>query len=481
MQKKFISNLVWMVFFNLLIKPYAIFGIDAEVQNRVGTEEYGLYFTLLNFSYLFNIILDLGITNYNTKYVAQNPTLVKRYIGNIISLRLVLFIVYVVLSLSLALVLGYNARQFWFVYVLIFNQFLISILLFFRSYFAGLLLFKWDIFLSILDRILLIALVSVLLYHPFFKHQFDIKWFALAQTASFFVSVLVAIVLVFKRIGFPRLHWAKAFNFVILKKSFPYALLILLMMLYTRVDAMMIERLHIHGNIQVGIYAQAFRMLEASLMFIMLFTGLLFPLFSRILKEKTTVVPLLDTSSKLVVAFTTLMSFTCCLFAYFILDSIYLHDVKFVVPTFRLLMLSLIPTAFIFVYGTLMTANGDLKRLNILSFIGLVLNIILNFIFIPKHGAFGAAVATFSTQLLIALFYFASVWKQFLLKFKGKEFLRYLMYGLWCMGSAFVSLTLLGKLNQLSIFIGLLILGMIVLGLVPIRFIIASLKNKEIV
>ena len=107
-----------MVFFNLLIKPYAIFGIDAEVQNRVGTEEYGLYFTLLNFSYLFNIFLDLGITNYNTRYVAQHPNLVRRYIGNILSLRLVLFVVYVVLSIGLAFVLGYNAKQFWFVYVL---------------------------------------------------------------------------------------------------------------------------------------------------------------------------------------------------------------------------------------------------------------------------------------------------------------------------------------------------------------------------
>ncbi len=478
MQKKFLSNLVWMVFFNLLIKPYAIFGIDAEVQNRVGTEEYGLYFTLLNFSYLFNIFLDLGITNYNTRYVAQHPNLVRRYIGNILSLRLVLFVVYVVLSIGLAFVLGYNAKQFWFVYVLIFNQFLVSILLYFRSCFAGLLLFKWDIFLSILDRILLIGIVSVLLYHPFFKGDFDIKWFALAQTASFLISVLVAVLLVFKRIGLPRLHWGKAFNVVILKKSFPYALLILLMMLYTRVDAMMIERLHVHGNKQVGIYAQAFRMLEASLMFIMLFTGLLFPLFSRILKDKTSIIPLLDTSSKLVVAFTTLMGFTCCLFAYFILDTIYIHDILFVVPTFQLLMLSLIPTAFIFVYGTLMTANGDLKRLNILSFIGLVLNVLLNFILIPKYGAFGAAIATFMTQLLIAIFYFSSVWKQFKLHFLGKELLRYSVYVLWCLIAAWVSKQVEEEIYQFGTFIGLLISGMFLIGLIPIKTMLSSFKKE---
>ena len=478
MQKKFLSNLVWMVFFNLLIKPYAIFGIDAEVQNRVGTEAYGLYFTLLNFSYLFNIFLDLGITNYNTRYVAQHPNLVKRYIGNILSLRIILFFVYVVLSVSLAFILGYNARQFWFVYVLIFNQFLISVLLYFRSCFAGLLLFKWDIFLSILDRILLIIIVSFLLYHPFFQGQFDIKWFALAQTASFFVSVLVAIILVFKRIGLPRLHWGRAFNIVILKKSFPYALLILLMMLYTRIDAMMIERLHVNGNKQVGIYAQAFRMLDASLMFVMLFTGLLFPLFSRILKDKSSIIHLLDTSSRLVIAFTTMMSFSCCLFAYFILDSIYLHDIIYVVPTFRLLMLSLIPTAFIFVYGTLMTANGDLKKLNLLSFIGLVLNVLLNFMLIPKHGAFGAAVATFTTQLLIAIFYFFTIWKQFSLNFKYRELFRYLYYTLWCLISTWLSFKIKTDIYQFFTFIGLLTLGMFLFGLIPLRTMLSSLKKE---
>jgi O-antigen/teichoic acid export membrane protein len=244
------------------------------------------------------------------------------------------------------------------------------------------------------------------------------------------------------------------------------------------VDAMMIERLHVHGNKQVGIYAQAFRMLEASLMFIMLFTGLLFPLFSRILKEKTSVIPLLDTSSKLVVAFTTLMSFTCCLFAFFILDTIYLHDILFVVPTFQILMLSLIPTAFIFVYGTLMTANGDLKRLNILSFIGLLLNVILNFILIPKHGAFGAAIATFTTQLLIAFFYFSSVWKQFQLHFQSRELLRYSVYGAWCLGAAWVSYQVQIDHFRFFTFIGLLILGMLLLGLIPIKTMLSSFKKE---
>ena len=147
-------------------------------------------------------------------------------------------------------------------------------------------------------------------------------------------------------------------------------------------------------------------------------------------------------------------------------------------PTFQILMLSLIPTAFIFVYGTLMTANGDLKHLNILSFIGLVMNVILNFILIPKHGAFGAAIATFTTQLLIAVFYFLSVWKQFQLQLKRKELFRYSVYGAWCFCAAWVSNQLVIVSNQFFTFIALLIVGMLVLGLIPIKKMLSSFKKE---
>ncbi|MFT5859245.1 MAG: hypothetical protein ACI865_001345, partial [Flavobacteriaceae bacterium] len=36
MQRKFLSGLALMLFLNLLIKPIAIFGIDAKIQNTVG-------------------------------------------------------------------------------------------------------------------------------------------------------------------------------------------------------------------------------------------------------------------------------------------------------------------------------------------------------------------------------------------------------------------------------------------------------------
>ena len=49
MKRKFIWNLLLVVVLNILIKPFYILGIDAEVINRVGASVYGNYFALINF------------------------------------------------------------------------------------------------------------------------------------------------------------------------------------------------------------------------------------------------------------------------------------------------------------------------------------------------------------------------------------------------------------------------------------------------
>jgi O-antigen/teichoic acid export membrane protein len=65
---------------------------------------------------------------------------------------------------------------------------------------------------------------------------------------------------------------------------------------------------------------------------------------------------------------------------------------------FGLVMLCFVPLALMYVYGTLLTANGSMKILNILAGIGLFLNICLNLWLIPIYQAWGAAVAAIVTQ-----------------------------------------------------------------------------------
>ena len=48
-QKKFVTNIAFLIVLNLLIKPFWPLGIEPAVQNAVGNAGYGEYFILFNF------------------------------------------------------------------------------------------------------------------------------------------------------------------------------------------------------------------------------------------------------------------------------------------------------------------------------------------------------------------------------------------------------------------------------------------------
>ena len=133
MQKQFVFNLALIIVLNVIIKPFYILGIDAEVQNQVGTAAYGTYFSLLNLTFLFNIILDFGIVNYNTRNIAQHPELIKSYFNKLLSIRVLLFSLYFTVVIASGFILGYEGDELYYLSLLIINQFIVASIQFFRS------------------------------------------------------------------------------------------------------------------------------------------------------------------------------------------------------------------------------------------------------------------------------------------------------------------------------------------------------------
>lgn len=403
MQKKFYSSVILIVLLNLLVKPFYLFGIDAQIQNQVGAEQYGMYFSLLNFSFLFNMMLDLGITNYNAKNIAEHPNIVKRYIGPIIGVKLLLGLFYAAFTLGVALLLGYNDLQMGILGMLVMNQFLAGLILYFRSNFAGLHIFKVDAILSVLDRILLIGICLFLLYGGVTEKSFQIEWFVYAQTAAYGLTVVLGFALSVWKIGFSKIRIRRLYTFAMLKKSAPFALLILLMMLYTRIDAVMLERMLPDGKYQAGIYAQGFRLLDAANIFGLLIAGLLLPIFARLIKERESIISLVKAAAALLIGVSLLVGISTSFFAFDLMNFIYHDHIAETSTVFPWIILSFVPICAAYVFGTLLTANGNLKLLNRVAFSGIFINVGLNLLLIPMFKAEGAAIATLITQVLAGL------------------------------------------------------------------------------
>ena len=89
-QKDFVFNLCLLIFLNLLVKPFWMLGVDVGVQNSVGAESYGIYFSIFNFTMLFSMVLDMGTTNFNNRTIARNNQLLDKHLSGYIILRLLL-------------------------------------------------------------------------------------------------------------------------------------------------------------------------------------------------------------------------------------------------------------------------------------------------------------------------------------------------------------------------------------------------------
>lgn len=406
MNREFLFNLLLLVFINLLIKPAFIFGIDLGVQNRAG-EQYGLYFALLNLTYLFQIVSDFGIQSFNNRHISQHPQLLPKYFPNLLAVKWMLALMYVVLTMAMAVfMLGYERETLPLLFVLLVNQILVQLILFLRSNISGLGYYRLDSLLSSLDKFLMLFTCGVLLWSGWF--HFSLLNFALAQTTALLATVIWVFLLLQGKASFPlKPTWAKnwragwPFVLLMLRQSYPYALVVLLMYAYTRLDAVVLERMA--GSAHADVYASAFRLLEACNMLGYLFASLLLPMFSKLLKSGAAIRPLTSLSFRLIWAGSVALAAAI----FFAREDL----LRFMMPqraneyrfdVLGILIWAFVPVSITYIFSTLLTARERLMQMNHFFLVGIAIDLGLNLILIPEWGARGAAVAALTTQCFVA-------------------------------------------------------------------------------
>jgi O-antigen/teichoic acid export membrane protein len=250
----------------------------------------------------------------------------------------------------------------------------------------------------------MIILCSVLIWGNITTAPFQIEWFLYAQTLAYFLTFLICITIVMAKASFYKPTWNIPFFIMILKQSFPFALLILLMTFYNRIDSVMLERILDNGSYYTGLYAAAYRLLDAFNMIAYLVAVILLPFFSRMLKNNESVVPIVKISATMLFVFSTFIAMFSAIYSQEIISLLYYNCSKDSADILKILMFCFVPVSITYVFGTLLTANGSLKYLNIIALSGMLLNVILNFILIPHYKAIGAASVSLATQTLTAAF-----------------------------------------------------------------------------
>lgn len=428
MRKFFVTNLFFLLTLNILIKSFWILGIDRGIQNAVSAQEYGVYFALLNFTFLFNILLDFGITNYNNRMIARHTNLLKKYFARIIPLKILLSVLYMLVVIVSGLCLGYDCWQTKMLFWMCLTQVLSSFISYFRSNITSLMLFKTDSIISVLDRFLLIVVCGFMLWNSRLRQSFSIERVVYAQFLTMFITFLVALSVCLAKTGFVRMKWNKAFGFLLLRDGLPFAVLGLLMACYNKMDSVMLLSLVDDNGKSSGIYASGFRLVDSANMVSYLFSVILLPLFSKMIKENRKITDVMGAAFHLLLIITTAFVAISLLYSRELMELLYNKHIEESAEVYRWLSFCFVPISMTYIFGTLLTANGSLKYLNIIAGLGMLMNIGLNFILIPLFQQNGAAITSLITQTVTAALQAWLALKIFKVKFDWKYCLKIVFY-----------------------------------------------------
>jgi len=385
---QFFKGLSWLIALNLLVKPIWIFFIDRQIQNVVGYEEYGKYFAVLNLSYVLFFLSDAGLSNMLNQKLANNITI---NVKQLLQIKFILLLCYFILFCFIGWLTHISNLSLLLYVILI--QIMTSLVIFLRNIITANQLFTTDAWLSVIDKFLMTVFCGSLLYTSLFGSISLIRFLQIQTACTGFAVVMCALVIIRKKIITPGVNENVD---AIVKQIFPFAIIILLMSVHYRFDGFLLERTN--SAFQAGIYASAYRLLDASNMIGYLCASFLLPFVARHLNDKKLIEEAtLNTRHFLLFCAITISSFAI-VFAPWIETVLYHSNSKYNSLVIQLCMAAFPGYCLVHVYGAVLTASSKFKQLISILILSVILNIVLNFILIPSYGAVGCCFAALVSQ-----------------------------------------------------------------------------------
>ena len=381
---------------NAVVKLLWVF-TEMRIQNAVGHGQWGVYSALLSFSFLWVLFADMGINQYAVKVLAAHPEALKAKFPFLLSVKLLLSLLYPFIMIAGGCVWGYNREELsllgWVALILSGMQ----LGMFFRSNLQAAQQFRLDGWASVLDRLLLLPVIGLL-----FMSGITLTGFVYARVATLLITVFIIWYWVIKIHGWHRPRWSQEEIKITLKNSFAFATTTLLFSLHDKIDQVMLKELY--GNEETGLYAGAYRWLDASSMYLWTVLPIFFAKFAHHSQNISAQNTLLKTGQWIaalpMIALSAFIYFYPELLLFPFSDSSP-EEFETLRACLKVLFIAQLISGLYGIFSTILTATGHEKQVNYVIAFNILLNVVLNYLFIPQYGALACAWATVISYLLL--------------------------------------------------------------------------------
>lgn len=386
-----------------LITSGVTFLITVIVMRQYGLEGYGEFTKIMVYAALFYLISDFGFNAVVLKQMTDEEEKQEFLFSNLLGLRIIFALFLFFFALALLSFLPYNSSlnqgysPMVKLGIIIASLTIITQAIFTTGnvIFQKKLRYDLSVLSSSLGSVLIIIFVLIFTYlkAPLLSiiSSYIFGGIFMALISIYFVKKIIKI----SRPAFNSLIWLKYF-----KQALPLGITLIFNLIYFRIDMFILS--FTRPNIEVGIYGFAYKFFEFPLIIPTFLMNSIYPVM--LLKEKESREKLnniIKTTAIILLILSVCLMIISIIFAPLL--TLVRSDVGRSITALRLLSLSL---PFFFLSSLFMWALitiGKQKIMMIIYFFSMLLNIILNLLFIPGHGYMAAVIITIFSELIVVL------------------------------------------------------------------------------
>lgn len=389
LKKNFIYSFLYQVLIliiPLLVAPY--------LSRVLKAEGIGIYSYTYSIVYYFMLFTLLGVNNYGNRSIAKvrdDKEELKKTFWSIYIFQLFMGVIMLILYIMYIFFFDNLYKSISYIQII----FIFSAILDIGWLYLGLEEIKMTI-----TRNILVKLGNLLLVFLFVKTENDVWIYTLIMSGMALVSQILLWSFIAKKIGFVKIKWKDIRKHI--KPNFVLFLPVIAVSLYKIMDKIM---LGFFGNIEeVGFYENAEKIINIPITFITALGTVMLPRMSNLIAkgENEKIQYYIQKSMKFVMFLSMGMVFGLIAIGYDFAPLFFGGDFQKTGILIVLLAPTILFLSFANVLRTQYLIPNEKDKIYIISVsLGAIVNLIFNFLFIPKWGSIGACFGTITAEFVV--------------------------------------------------------------------------------
>jgi O-antigen/teichoic acid export membrane protein len=390
--KRVFKNSVWLLLANVVVRMLGAF-VVVLLARGFGVEVFGQYSFALSFVGFFTLFTGFGFGSLMIRDVSKDKSLTAKYINNILGIKIVFGIISLIILYIISLFIGKSPTLLIAMYIFGIQLVVSSFSDILRSVFHAYEVMEFDSISRIIEKTIWAVLLLLLIFN-----KLSLINVALATLLSAILGLIITYWLVRAKISKIKIEYDKKFWKKIIITATPFAITGLFALINFRIDQVMLYFLT--NDLTVGLYSAAYKIIDILSVVPTLLLASLYPVFSVLYHKNKS---LFNKTFDISLRYAIVLAFPIVIGIYSLANQVimlaygteYLSSVSVLKILIFISLISFINTPLFVV----LNAIGKQKITMINAGCTALVNVIMNFILIPRYGIHGAAFATIISEL----------------------------------------------------------------------------------